>query len=154
MSGCPCPGIHRNRDGSLSHTQFLWTGWWGRRCARRGSWCPGGARFPRWVGRIDGSPGHTETDGQPWWIEGGGGGKMRKKQRQKADGDKVKQWISPLLNPNWALKRSYSKYNKDLSHSQSRILGWKQALAWQALEAGQPPLPAPSAPVCGPLPDL
>ena len=105
--GCPCPGIHRNRGGSLSRTRFLWAGWRGRCCARRGSWCPGGARIHRWVCRRDGSLGRTGTDGPPgWWIECG----SRRGEMTKTEWD---TWfIYPLPNANCALLCPISIYNR------------------------------------------
>lgn len=69
MFCCPCPGIHRNRDGSLTHTRFLWAGWRGQCYVQRGNWYLGGARCPHWVGRTDGILGRTGTDGQPWKVK-------------------------------------------------------------------------------------
>ena len=55
-------------------------------------------------------------------------GENEKKERQRTDGDKVREGISPLINPNRILKCFFSKLNKDLSHSQSTILGLKKVL--------------------------
>lgn len=126
---CPCPEIHRNKDGSLSRTPFLSTGWWGCCSALRGSWCLGEAMSPHWVGRTAGIPGHTETDGRP------------------EDKKEVSIW-----GIWWSIILYFSLFSK--CHSHSRTHGWKMLSRWWDLEAGRPPLPAPFAPACGPHPDL
>lgn len=80
MFCCPCPGIHRNRDVSLTRTRFLWAGWRGQCYVQRANWYLGGARCRHWVGRTDGILERTGTDGQPWkvkWM------KIREKKKMK-----------------------------------------------------------------------